>query len=212
MINPKDTVLFQGDSITDGARSRENTPEQDHFPLGMGYANIVAARLLSERPKDELKILNRGISGNRIVDLDARIRCDIINLKPNVLSILIGVNDTWHEFGSQNGVSVEKYERVYRSLLTEVREACPNVRFVLCEPFVLPCGVVTDEWVPDVAKRGAIARKLAAEFDAPFVAFQEMFNEALKEAPAEYWAPDGVHPSVASNHRMAELWWKTVIG
>ena len=213
MIKPKDIVLFQGDSITDVERSRENVTGHEPINLGMGYAKMVSARLLSERPKDELTIFNRGIAGNTTLELEARTQSDMIDLKPSVLSILIGVNDTWHEFNSENRISVETYENVYRSILSNVSKACPGVRMVLCEPFALPCGnVVTDVWHTDIAKRSAVVRALAAEFDAPFVAFQEMFHEALKEAPAEYWAPDGIHPSVAGHHRMAELWWKTVIG
>lgn len=204
MIRAKDTILFQGDSITDCGRARENIPVNGG--LGIGYANAIAAQLLATRPADGLTFLNRGISGNRIVDLYSRIKCDVINLKPDVLSVLIGVNDTWHEFGSQNGVDVPKYERVYRDFLKEVRDALPGVHFVLCEPFVLSCGVVTKDWVAEMDRRRAVVRKLAAEFAAVFVPFQGMFDAALKEAPPEYWARDGVHPTIAGHYRMAQAW------
>ena len=108
-----------------------------------------------------MTFLNRGISGNRIVDLYARIKSDTINLQPSVLSILIGVNDTWHEFGSQNGVAVPKYERVYREFLSEVRAELPAVKLVLCEPFVLECGVVVDGWRREIDERRAVVKKLA---------------------------------------------------
>jgi lysophospholipase L1-like esterase len=204
MIRAKDTILFQGDSITDCGRARENIPV--NAGLGVGYANTIAAQLLATRPAEGLTFLNRGISGNRIVDLYGRIKCDAINLKPDVLSVLIGVNDTWHEFGSQNGVDVPKYERVYRDFLKEVREALPGVRFVLCEPFVLSCGVVTKDWVAEMDRRRAVVKKLAAEFTAVFVPFQGMFDAAVKEAPPEYWARDGVHPTIAGHYRMAQAW------
>jgi len=209
-IRAKDIILFQGDSITDCGRSREaNTVNAG---LGTGYAAFIAARLLAERPADGLTFLNRGISGNRVVDMYARIKADAINLKPTVLSILIGVNDTWHEFGSQNGVAVPKYERVYRDFLVELRAALPGLRFVLCEPFVLPCGVVTQEWVSEMNQRRQVVRGLAEEFKAVFVPFQEMFDGAIKLAQPAYWAGDGVHPTLAGHERMARLWIESVFG
>jgi lysophospholipase L1-like esterase len=203
-IHAGDTILFQGDSITDCGRSREVT--DPNVALGNGYASLLAADLLAARPADALRIFNRGISGNRIVDLDARIKSDVINLRPDVLSILIGVNDTWHEFGSKNGVAIAKYARVYRAFLEEVRAALPAIRLILCEPFVLPCGVVTADWVPDVAQRRAVVRELATAFDAVLVPFQSTFDAATAEAVPTYWAGDGVHPTPAGHRRMANAW------
>lgn len=209
MILPNQTILFQGDSITDCGRNREaaGTPN-DLTALGQGYAMMAAAELLSTRPADGLRVFNRGISGNRIVDLYARIKGDILNLKPDLLSILIGVNDTWHGKNPDwnNGVAIPKYERIYRDLLNEVREALPSVKFVLCEPFVLRCGVVRDDWVEEIDQRRAVVAKLATEFDALLVPFQSLFDEAVKFAPPEYWALDGVHPSAAGHHLMAKCW------
>lgn len=207
MINANDTVLFQGDSITDCGRSRDNegTPNNTGA-LGSGYAMIAAAELLATMPAASLQCFNRGISGNRIVDLYARIKADFINLRPNLASILIGVNDTWHEHPNKNGVAVPKYERIYRELLNEVRTELPAVKFVLCEPFVLECGVVTDIWIGEINQRRAIVANLAREFGAVFVPFQSMFNEAVKKAPPAYWAPDGVHPSAAGHMLMAKTW------
>jgi lysophospholipase L1-like esterase len=210
MIPSNSTILFQGDSITDCGRNREaGAAPNDLCGLGQGYAMMAAAELLSTRPADGLRVFNRGISGNRIVDLDARIKNDIIHLKPDVLSILIGVNDTWHGKSSDNGVALPKYERVYRALLAKVREALPSVKFVLCEPFVLRCGVVRDDWVGEIDERRAVVVKLAREFGAVLVPFQSMFDEAVKQAPPEYWAPDGVHPSAAGHHLMAKCWLET---
>ncbi len=208
LIRTSSTVLFQGDSITDCGRSRDGNPVNGG--LGGGYATFIAAALLAARPADELKFLNRGISGNRVVDLAARIKSDTINLKPDVLSILIGVNDTWHEFGGQNGVAVPKFERVYREFLAEVREFLPKIRFVLCEPFVLNCGVVTKDWVAEMDQRRTVTKKLAKEFGAVFVPFQSMFDAAVKEAPPAYWAGDGVHPTIAGHQRMTQAWLKAV--
>jgi len=209
MINNQETILFQGDSITDCRRDREaaDTPNDLHA-LGQGYAMMAAAQILSARPGSDLKFFNRGMSGNRVVDLFARIKSDLINLAPDVVSILIGVNDTWHEQTSQNGVAVPKYERVYRQLLTEVREAMPQVRFVLCEPFVVDCGVVTNDWIVEIDQRRAVVAGLAREFEATFVPFQSVFNESAQLAAPSYWARDGVHPSAAGHLRMADAWVK----
>lgn len=208
MIQPHNLVLFQGDSVTDCGRDRNATGPNDG--LGQGYAFLVAAQLLEARPPDALKFLNRGVGGNRIVDLYARIKSEVINLRPTVLSVLIGVNDTWHEFGGGNGVPVPKYERIYRELLAEVRSALPECRFILCEPFVLRCGVVTGEWMNEMNARRAVVQKLAGEFQAGFVPFQRAFDSAAKRAPAEYWAGDGVHPTSAGHWLMAKTWIEAV--
>lgn len=210
MIQDKDTLLFTGDSITDCGRSRDANAV--NVGLGDGYVLLTAAMLLTDRPAAGLRILNRGISGNRIVDLYARIKYDLINLRPNAVSILIGVNDTWHEFGDRNGVAVPKYERVYRELLGEVRQALPNVRFILCEPFVLRCGVVTGDWVAEIDQRRAAVRRLAGEFGAVVVPFQAAFDEAVRRAPPAFWAADGVHPTPAGHMLMARTWLKAVTG
>lgn len=201
------TFLFQGDSITDCGRDRsaEGAPNHNNA-LGPGYAGKIAGELLAEYPGRNLRIFNRGISGNRVVDLYARWKCDGINLAPDCISILIGVNDTWHEFGSQNGVELDRFEQVYRMLLELTRARLPETRLVLCEPFVLPTGVVTPDWESDIRGRQGIVARLVQEFGAVHVPFQKMFNEALKEAPAEYWAADGVHPTPAGHTRMARLW------
>ena len=207
MLTRNQTILFQGDSITDCCRNREAAEiPNDPGGLGDGYPMMVAAELLGARSADAPRVFNRGVSGNRIVDLDARIKSDIINLKPDLLSILVGVNDTWHERSSRNGVDPAKYERVYRALLQEVKEALPEITFVLCEPFVLQCGVVTEEWVAEIDQRRAIVARLAREFDALLVPFQSMFDEALKQAPPSHWAGDGVHPTIAGHLLMAKCW------
>jgi lysophospholipase L1-like esterase len=209
MITKNSTILFQGDSITDCSRNRDAASiPNDLSGLGQGYAMMAAAELLSTRPADGLRVFNRGISGNRIVDLYARVQGDILNLKPDLLSILIGVNDTWHGKNPDwsNGVAIPKYERIYRDLLNEVREALPNVKLVLCEPFLLRCGVVRDDWVEEIDQRCAVVAKLSKEFGAVLVPFQSMFDAAVKLAPPEYWAADGVHPSAAGHLLMAKCW------
>lgn len=204
-------ILFQGDSITDCGRDRSAEANPNHnTALGPGYVGKIGGALLAEYPSRNLQIFNRGIGGNRVVDLYARWKFDAVNLSPDLISILIGVNDTWHEFGSQNGVELDRYEQVYRMLLEYTRARLPEVQFVLCEPFVLLTGVVTPEWQVEIAARREIVVRLAQEFGAVFVPFQKMFDEALQEAPAEYWTSDGVHPTPAGHTRMAAFWRKCV--
>lgn len=200
------TILFQGDSITDVGRKYNIAQPNKPRALGNGYVKLIVNHLLGQAPKNSLACYNRGISGNRIVDLYARWKVDGVNLQPDLISILIGVNDTWHEFGSQNGVEVDRYEIVYRLLLDYTKERLPDIQLVLCEPFVLPCGVVTDAWTHEMDQRRAIVQKLADQYDALFVPFQQMFTDALERAPATHWAEDGVHPTAAGHQLMADLW------
>ncbi len=202
----KKVILFQGDSITDCGRARDvNAPNTG---LGNGYVFLAASNLLCARSGEGLSIYNRGISGNRIVDLYARWKSDCLNLNPDVISILIGVNDTWHEFGSRNGVEVPRYEMFYRMLLEWTLQVRPGVKLVLCEPFVLVHGAVNQDWVPEINQRRDVVRKMAKDFKAVFIPYQDIFNAALKQAPAEYWLGDGVHPTIAGHQLMADAWLK----
>ncbi len=199
-------ILFQGDSITDCGRTGSANPAES---LGMGYPFFIAARLRADRLGEEIDVVNRGISGHRVVDLYARWKVDTLNLKPDVLSILIGVNDTWHEFSSQNGVEVPRYAEFYRKLIDWTKEARPNCRLILCEPFVLETGVVTPEWVTEINQRRAVVKALADEYKTVFVPFQSVLSEAAKKAgnPAKLLG-DGVHPTPCGHQLMADAWLK----
>ena len=210
-VLPHQTFLFQGDSITDCGRDRSSEALANHnTALSAGYVGKIAGGLLADYPGLDLRTFNRGISGNRVVDLYARWKCDGVNLKPDYISILIGVNDTWHEFGSGNGVELDRFEQVYRMLLQLTRARLPEVKLVLCEPFVLRTGVVTPDWEVDIKGRQEIVARLAQEFGAILVPFQAMFDEALNDAAPEYWAGDGVHPTPAGHALMARFWRKCV--
>lgn len=212
MQTSSQTLLFQGDSITDVGRSRQDNESHSPFALGSGYAKIVAARLLYEQPGAAWKIYNRGISGNRIVDVYARMGSDIVNLKPDILSILIGVNDTGAKFSSNNGISVPKYEKLYRLMLEEIREALPEIEFLLAEPFVLPHERITLDWINEIEERQKVVHSVAKDFQAKVIPFAQVFTKALDRAPAEHWSDDGVHPTAAGHYLMAETWWKTFQG
>ncbi|MXV52251.1 lysophospholipase [Pedobacter sp. HMF7647] len=200
------TVLFQGDSITDGNRSRND--DWNHV-MGHGYAYLIASRLWFDYPKNGYHFFNRGISGNKITDLAARWQSDTISLKPDLLSVLIGINDISALLNGDHSYTAENYEKGYRDLLDETRQRLPEVRFVLCEPFVLPVGNVKEKWPQyseEVKKRQIVVKKLSAEYNAVFVAFQSAFDKALSRAPAEYWIWDGIHPMPAGHELMAREW------
>lgn len=205
------TILFQGDSITDAGRSRENDAN-----TGIGYPTLVKGELGFEYP-DQYEIYNRGISGSRVIDLYARIKIDMINLKPDIMSILVGVNDVLHEFSHQNGVDADKYFKIYSMLIEEIKEALPDVKIMIMEPFVLKgLGTEDTEAYPDkwnvfsaeVKKRATKAKEIAEKYDLSFVSLQDKFDEAAKLAPNHYWLRDGIHPTTAGHELIKREWIK----
>ncbi|MBM4025410.1 MAG: SGNH/GDSL hydrolase family protein [Planctomycetes bacterium] len=212
LIRTGDVVLFQGDSITDAGRDRKRQDNANEGrALGNGYALFAASQLLATRAEAGLRIFNRGISGNKVFQLADRWDADCLALKPAVVSILIGVNDIWHTLNGNYQGTVEIYEKDYRALLERTQRELPGVRLVLCEPFVLRCGAVTDKWFPEFDGYRAAARRVATEFRAAFVPFQTMFDQAVTTAPPTYWAGDGVHPTMAGAALMAKTWLDTVL-
>jgi len=213
MIHEGDVILFQGDSITDAGRQREQLEPNRTDGLGTGYAYLTAAALLQRLPGHALTIYNRGISGNKVWQLEERWAEDCLDLKPNVVSILIGVNDTWHGQQSRGeGVPLDVYEQTYRKLIETTRTSLPGVRFVLCEPFVLRCGAVTDAWFPEIDERRDIVRTIADDIAAVFVPFQQAFNDAVDGVGPQYWAADGVHPSIGGHMLLSQAWLRAVLG
>ncbi len=201
------TLVFMGDSITDCGRETSGGAGYPKGLYGPGYPGIIASKLLGEHPCEQWNIYNRGISGNRIVDLYARWKKDTLNLKPDYISILIGVNDVWHEKANCNGVELPRYEQFYRMLLDWTLEQLPDVKFILLEPFVLEFGAVSgQEWLDDVASRGDVVKRLSAEYGTAFVPLQKIFNDALDRAPQDYWLVDGVHPQPAGHQLIANAW------
>ncbi len=208
-------ILFQGDSITDCGRNRN-----DFFGLGSGYPSLVKASLGFDNP-GEYEFINRGISGNRIVDLYARIKADFINLKPDYASIYIGVNDTWHEISAQNGVETDKFEKIYTMLIDEVKAACPEIELIIIAPYILE-GVATcnteeipdrlEKFKEDVAEKAIVAKKIAEKYGLPIIELQPAFDEACTKAPAEYWTADGVHPTPCGHEIIKRLWIETFNG
>ncbi len=197
------TILFQGDSITDVQRDRT----EDNY-RGMGYATMCAGGVGVRHP-GEYSILNRGIGGNRVVDLYARWKIDCLNLKPDVISILIGVNDVWHELNEENGVSEKRFRDVYTMLLEDTLEALPNVKIMLLEPFLMRYIATDEKWdrfFEEVKIRARVSKEVAERFNLSFVPLQAVFDKAVATAPVEQWTVDGVHPSAAGHKLITDEW------
>lgn len=202
------TILFQGDSITDAGHSYDvNNPKA----YGMGYPNLLASYLTYSDPENT--VYNCGISGSRIVDLYARWKKDCINLKPDVLTILIGVNDVWHDqHENPNGVEPEKFETVYRMLLEETLKKLPGIRIILMGAYLLHGESTNENWdtfSADVKVRRDITKKLAEEFDLEYIDLQSAFERELEKNPKQCFSWDGVHPSSAGHELIKREWLKT---
>jgi len=200
LIDINDRILFTGDSITDCGRVREDAQH-----LGFGYTALTAAHLQARLAAPQLKIFNRGISGNRVCDLLGRVEADLLELKPTVVSILIGINDTWRRYDSKSITEAKAFERDYRALLEKIAKNL-KARVVLLEPFLLHVPEDRYAWREDLNPKIDVTRKLAVEFGAELLPLDGLFAQAATQAPADYWAADGVHPSAAGHALIAETW------
>ncbi len=199
-------VLFQGDSITDMARGRTDDP--NHI-LGHSYVFLIAAHEGAAYPGQHITFINRGVGGNTLRDLVLRWQTNTLDLKPDVLSILIGVNDVGHSLRSNQPVSIEIYEKTYDQLLAETVAALPKVKLVLCEPFIAPGKSTSphlEEWAAAMKAMRGVVEKLGVKYHAPVVHFQKVFDDAFQRAPVNYWIWDGVHPTYSGHQLMADEW------
>ncbi|GAB4029602.1 SGNH/GDSL hydrolase family protein [Spirosoma gilvum] len=182
--------------------------------MGHGYAFSIASRIGADFPEDGFTFYNRGISGNKVTDLQKRWQADTLDLKPDVLSVLIGINDTYTAVNKPTeAIGLEQFEAVYRGLLTDCKNQNPASLFVLGIPFVYPVGQRKENWElwrDETSKQQTVVRKLAAEFDAELVDYPALFDKAMRKAPAEYWIWDGIHPTVFAHELMAREWLKQV--
>lgn len=198
-------ILFQGDSITDAGRNLGNG---SLIGIGQGYAMLCAAELSVKHP-NQFSFLNFGCSGNRIVDVYARIKVDGWNHAPDVFSLLIGVNDVWHELEGKNGVETDRFYRIYKMLVTDTLNACPNVKMILMEPFFVGDNEEDEGYIKflsEVKLRAQVVRQVAEETQQIFLPLQKMFEDARAIAPAAYWVGDGVHPTIAGHRLIANEW------
>jgi lysophospholipase L1-like esterase len=204
LLQKNDIVLFQGDSVTDCGRSRENGSD-----LGKGYAFMAAGQFAHKYPELQVQFINRGVSGNRVTNLQERWQVDCLELKPTVVSIYIGINDTWRKYDSNNPTSAEQFEKGYRDILDRTRSEL-NARLVLVEPFVLPYPEDRKTWREDLDPKIAVVRELAREYGAQLVPLDGLFAAASMRAEPRYWAHDGVHPSPAGHALIAQAWLQAV--
>lgn len=202
--------LFQGDSITDGNRGR--TADPNHI-MGHGYAFSIASRVGACHPEKHPIFINKGISGNKVSDLLARWKPDCLDLHPNVLSILVGVNDVDYAVQSGDASLLLNIESAYRSMLQQIRAQNPNVILVLCLPFILPVGRVKEKegiYELHLAHVQEVLQKMSQEFGTMLVDFQQVMTTACEKAPADYWIWDGIHPTVAGHELLAREWIRVV--
>ena len=203
------TIVFQGDSITDAGRDRSRYYANDARGMGGGYVRLIVTELLANHPKDHIRCYNRGISGNKVFQLANRWEDDCLQLKPDVLSILIGVNDFWHTLSWGYKGTFKTYEKDFRALLDRTKAAYPNIKLIIGEPFAVEGGTaIGEEWHPAFNAYRQSAKSIAADYNAVFIPYQSIFDEALNQAPVSFWCADGVHPSIAGNHLMAQHWLK----
>lgn len=204
-IKKDSLILFQGDSITDCSRLRD-----DGNDLGKGYAMMTAAAFNAMYPEMHVRFLNRGISGNRAINLKERWQEDCIDLRPDVVSILIGINDTWRKFDRQDPTTVEAFKESYHYILTEIKEKL-DAKIIIMEPFLLP---VKEEqkklWREDLDPKINAARELAREFNATYIPLDGIFASAAVKREPSFWAADGVHPTQAGHALIAKAWLENI--
>ena len=203
MIEPQDHILFFGDSITDTGRDRDAKAGAPNG-WGVGYVYQIAAYLGAQDPADELVFTNKGIGGNRVADLEKRLKTDVLDEEPDIVSILIGVNDVWRHFDSGVESPIKEFAAAYRRICKKITG--DGARLVLLEPFVLPTPEDRRAWRAELNPKIEVVRDLAREFEAVLVPLDGLFAAACAQREPEFWAPDGVHPSPAGHALIARAW------
>lgn len=196
------TFLFQGDSITDAGRHRDEIGTGSY-----GYPTFVAGMLGAKYP-NAFNFVNMGVSGDRSIDMLARIKRDGINHKPDIMTVLIGVNDVWHELQSgRNGIDADMYYAYFDMFLSQMKKMRPEIKIFVLEPFVLRASATDSHWdvfSREVAMRAEKAKMLAEKHSLVFIPLQETFDRLAENAPVEHWLQDGVHPAPAGHCVIAE--------
>jgi acyl-CoA thioesterase-1 len=185
------TVLFQGDSITDCGRIREQPGD-----LGPGYPAKIAAIYNTLFPENEVRFVNRGVSGDRAKDMLKRYEADVRDIRPDFLSILIGINDTWRRYDSNDPTTAETYENNYRMFLEKVKADFPETKIMMIEPYLLHTMPDKICWHEDLDPKIQVARKLAKEYADYYLPLDGIFSSLCVSTyePVDL-SEDGVHPS-----------------
>ena len=207
----KMNILFQGDSLTDSGRIR-NT-EEPNINLGMGYVNLLAARITCDNPS--VNVYNRGVSGNRICDMYARWIEDTLNIDFDILSVMNGINDIGFQLRMGRGADKDKFKFVYDRMLFEVKEKKPDAKLVIIEPFLVRKYMGEDGgdiyndwdlWHGQITERGEICRELAEKYGAIFVPLAEDFAKLSEKYGPDVWSMDCIHPTAAGHEVIARKW------
>jgi len=209
-LKDESVILFQGDSVTDANRDRKIGEPNNPLAIGNGYALFATGHMLDKFAERKLNIYNRGLSGNRVFELRERWDEDCIALKPDVVSILVGVNDYAYTLDNGYKGTLEKFVTDYRELLYYTKQKLPNVQLIICEPYTLKGGshIKPRRWYPMFDEYRKATKQLAGEFKAFYVPFQTMYDKAIKKAPDRYWSVDGIHPELPGAKLMANGWLK----
>ncbi|MDH3650928.1 MAG: GDSL-type esterase/lipase family protein [Saprospiraceae bacterium] len=211
LLPEKLTIVFQGDSITDAHRDKASYYANNARGMGVGYVHMIVSELLGSNSGTALQCYNRGISGHKVHQLVDRWENDCLQLQPDILSILIGVNDFWHTLDWGYDGTVQVYEKDLRQLLTETRNAFPDIRLIMGEPFAVAGGTAMKPSWSAFHDYRHVAKRIAGDFQAAFIPYHSIFEKALDQAPVNYWCPDGVHPSLAGAYLMKEAWISTFL-
>jgi lysophospholipase L1-like esterase len=211
-IKKGSTILFQGDSITEWWRLHGSKLPNTTSALGAGYVMMIAGQLLVNFTDKNLQIYNKGNSGDKVYQLADRWDADCLQYKPDIISILIGVNDYWHTLTHDYKGTIQTYITDYHKLIERTKQALPDVKLVIGEPFAIK-GVKypNDSWYPTFNLFRKAARDIATQYKATFVPFQSVFDKAILSAPPPYWSLDGVHPSVPGEVLMTQAWMQAVV-
>jgi len=212
-IKKDSVILFQGDSITDWWRNHHSKLPNTVNALGAGYVLLTAGQLLFNYVDKNLQIYNKGNNGDKVYQMADRWDVDCLALKPDILSIQIGVNDYWHTITHGYKGTIKTYIDDYHKLLNFTKTALPHIKLVICEPFAVK-GVkyVDNSWYPTFNLFRKAARDIATEYHATFVPFQSVFDKAVESSSPAYWSVDGVHPTVPGEVLMAQAWMRAVVG
>ncbi len=204
-IQPRDRLLFIGDSITHAFRVEDPNEPHEPYLMGAGYAGLLTATLQTDYPAHRLTFLNRGVCGNTTAGLLDRWDDDCLAHQPQVVSLLIGVNDA----NPNNSQTADQYESQYAQLLERTAQALPSVRMILLEPFAMTHDIVTEPWMQNVVDRQKIVADLAERFATAFVPLQNRFDQAIAAHPdreGRHYALDGIHPASAGHMLIARAW------
>ncbi len=202
-------ILFQGDSITDAGRNRE-----DFHSTGYGYAHLVTASLTADYP-GEYECINRGVGGDLLVDMYNRLEPDFLELKPDVASIFIGTNDAWNDLDNGRPIKTEAFERMYVDMLERIYAACPGIKLMLFGPAIMEGQFSRNtaeqpdrlnQFRAHVKSRIDVVREVAQRYDLPFVDVQAVYDAACQRADAACWTGDGAHPTPAGHELLKRAW------